>query len=335
LKGNNNVNDDPSLEKEADVMGAQAQNFEFTPGTTAQLKNKTTSSEVIQGNWFARLFGGKGAYQEIKDDDQESKKASGEPQADSKFKAADIGPKKEEEIKSMGPFTYKDGKVGLDLFGQKLEFTPTEGLVLIDTKYNLGGTPLGTTVDIPIYPGFLATVGLNIKPALELHLNGNAKVITEAKEIEMKAVVGGSMIVEVEATAGIGVGFPGISSITAGGFGNLKATADFTGSITGTAGAQSASLKLSMGANAALIGTAGVFLQANVTKLQKIVKYELANWNFGTFNYQRDLDLSAASRDGWKPVLTDFERKDYKKDSPLPEVDDDSIFDETKSLLGR
>ena len=332
LKGNNNVNDDPSLEKEADVMGAQAQNFESTPGTTAQLKNKTTSSEVIQGNWFARLFGGKGAYQEIKDDDQESKKASGEPQADSKFQASDIEkPEKDEEIKSMGPFTYKGGKVGLDLFGQKLEFTPQDGLVLLDTTYSLGGTPLGTEVDIPIYPGAYATVGLNILPALELKLKGNAKVIPEAKEIEMTAAIGGSMSVAVEATAGVKVGVPHLSEVSVGGFGALKSTANFSGTITGTAGAQSASLNINMEANAALIGTAGVFMQAKVAWLKKKVKYELAKWNFGTFAYQRTLDLSAASKDGWKPVLTDFVATNHSADE-LPKADDPKAYEKVGLL---
>jgi hypothetical protein len=329
MKGNKNVNDNPSLEKEADVMGAKAQNFESTLGTTAQLKNKTISSEVIQGNWFARLFGNK-EYQQIKDDDNEV--ASAGPQGDPKFQASDIEkPEKDEEIKSMGPFTYKGGKVGLDLFGQKLEFTPQDGLVLLDTTYSLGGTPLGTEVDIPIYPGAYATVGLNILPALELKLKGNAKVITEAKEIEMTAAIGGSMSVAVVATAGVKVGVPHLSEVSVGGFGSLKSTANFSGTITGTAGAQSASLNINMEANAALIGTAGVFMQAKVAWLKKKVTYELAKWNFGTFAYQRTLDLSAASKDGWKPVLTDFVATNHSADE-LPKADDPKAYEKVGLL---
>lgn len=328
LKDKVNINDDSGLEKEADVLGKKAQNFEFNPSTTAQLKSKkTSSSEVIQK-------AGGGAYAQLGDgpddvDLQPEQPVNAGPQV------TDLD-QKEEEGKSMGPLTYKDGKVELNLFDKKYTFTPKNGLVIIDKKYSLKSTSFGCEVDIPIYPGFFAKVGLNIKPTLDLHLSGNANVTPE-KEIKMDAELGGSMGVEVEATAALEVGVPCLTTISAGGFGNLKATADFSGKIIGTAGTGAASLNLSMRANTALIGTAGVFLEARAAMLKKKVKYELAKWNFGTFNYQRDLDLSAASKDGWKPVLTDFQKKEYavSSKSTIPKVDPpDAISEMEESLLG-
>jgi hypothetical protein len=317
------------LEKEADVLGAKAQNFEFNPSTTAQLKSKKTiSSEVIQKAG--------GAYGRLLDDEPDAVADQQPVKAGPVVKELDEAEKKEEEGKSMGPLTYKDGKVELDLFDNKYTFTPKGGMVLIDKKYSLKSTSFDCKVDIPIYPAFFAIVTLKIKPTLELHLTGNANV-TQEKEIQMDAEVGGSMGVEVEAQAGLEAGVPCITTISAGGFGNLKATADFNGKIIGTAGAGAASLNLSMKANAALIGTAGVFLEARAAMFKKQVKYELAKWNFGTFNYQRDLDLSAASKDGWKPVLTDFQRKEYAVSSKntIPGVDPpDAIEIMEESLLG-
>ena len=148
------------MEKEADVLGAKAENFEFNPSTTAQLKsNKTTSSKVIQRGIIsniANFFKDRSATSHKQFTDESDDKLEGPASASAQ---KETEPSEQKETVVIPPFSYKGNKVVIDLFGQKVEIGADLGAetTLPKKQYNIEINPLDLGLDFPVFPGIFVT----------------------------------------------------------------------------------------------------------------------------------------------------------------------------------
>jgi len=225
MKKNVPVNDDPSLENEADVMGAKAMNYELSEDKSSQSKKVSPNTNVVQAVEETPESSIEGAG-------IEESNANAAMGGESEF----MGGKLTVEGNNDG-----DAKIEFehDLFSasgeRKIIGDPKKGVF----EYTLSGSPPAietpeASFSLPLPPIPLGVPGLfmtaSIDGSAKASLSGSASIKITQKEGKFdfgSAQISGSLEAKAEGKLGIkgGVtaGVPGLIGITVGAYGDLKA----------------------------------------------------------------------------------------------------------------
>jgi hypothetical protein len=306
LKGKVNINDDPGLEKEADVLGAKAINLGSTDTAPTQLMSSTGSPEVTQlvGNWFKRIFRKGEEYKPLLNEDYESDSAP-----------AAAAPREAEGVLIENEaFSYQDGVVTMEIWpGQQISFGNGAASGTLPSKtfeMNIGS--FNASVDIPFAPGAYATASLEISPSLSFSISGGTFEIGDKSLSVEGASITGAMGLDVTAKAGAGAGVANVAGLEGGGFACLGGEAALEGTMAGSVNfdTQKNDVSMALNANADIVGKAGLFVQAKVLGFSISKKWILANKKFAHFSYMRGIALTG-EKGNWMPRLSDFRKIEF------------------------
>lgn len=364
LKAKVPINDDQGLEKEADVMGAKAENMTNTTQPTllkekgindiqsAQLKTVTIKTTLINDHQVydnnlkpqGTIAGGSVIEVDPNDGHMIGKKNYvkitnynglikfkgggdvGYTPLDTDLRVRDSAFEGEAEDQernvttlSAGPITYHDGIVTIPVLGQDLKIGEKGGSfsgALPSEEFKADLPNVSFNIDVPFGPGVYATAGLAVTPSLTFEVSGGKIAITvegEEKSISIKdAKVEGSIGLEINASAGVGVGAANIVGLDAGVFAALGGKASLGGKLEGNADFAGKKYEVSLGMKAEtdIEGRAGAFVKARFGLLSARKNFPLANKTFAHFSYERTLSLGS-SQDNLKPTLEDFTKKEF------------------------
>jgi hypothetical protein len=252
----------------------------------------------------------------------------------------DIAPIDEEEASDPA-------SLEIELFeGHKFVLTPdsakAEGEVEKTLEADLPSVDLSIDIPIPAAPGVYVSAGLAITPSLGLAAKlayALEKNPTETK-FNIDAELGGSTGLEITAKGLVGVGLANVAGVSAGLFAEAKASAELKGKLVGEVVQKtgkvwkSSSLKLSLEAEASIVGAVGAMIQAKLGPLSASKKYKLKEKEFAKFEWKREglnIEKEGVSMASIIPKLSDFKMA-VTKDSPSP-LDD--VTNERAPLLGR
>lgn len=324
LKGKVNVNDDPGLEKEADVLGAKAINIGSTDKVPAQLKSSTGSPEVTQlaGKWFKKLFGKGEEYKPLLNEDSDSDFPA--PVAAAPEASGGV-------LIETEAFSYQDGVVTMEIWpGQQISFGEGAASGTLPSKaFTMEIGSFEASVDIPFAPGAYATVSLEIAPSLSVSISGGTFTIGNKSLSIEGANITGAMGLDVTAKAGAGVGVANVSGIEAGAFASLGGAASLGGTMTGSVNfdTKKNDVTMAMNADADIVGKAGLFVQAKALGYSLSKKWVLADKKFAHFSYTRGIALTG-ERGNWMPRISDFRKVEFGDHSSqnFLETEDGNIY---------
>lgn len=232
----------------------------------------------------------------------------------------------------------------IELFeGHKFVITPEsaklEGELEKSLEADLPSVDLTIDIPIPAAPGVYVSAGLAITPSLGLAAKlayALEKNLSETK-FNIDAELGGEAGLEITAKALVGVGLANVAGLGAGLFAEGAASAGVKGKLSGEvvqkAGKvwKSSSLKLSLEAEASIVGRVGAMIEAKLGPLSASKKYKLKEKEFAKFEWKREglnIEKAGVRMSDIIPKLSDFKMA-VTKNSPPP-VDEVS---ETTPLL--
>lgn len=232
----------------------------------------------------------------------------------------------------------------IELFeGHKFVITPEsaklEGELEKSLEADLPSVDLSIEIPIPAAPGVYVSAGLEITPSLGLAAKlayALEKNMTETK-FNIEAELGGSAGLDITAKALVGVGLANVAGISGGLFAEGSASAGIKGKLAGEVVQKtgkvwkSSSLKLSIEAEASIVGAVGAMIQAKLGPFSASKKYKLKEKEFAKFEWKREglnIEKQGIRMSDIMPKMSDFKML-VTRNSPPP-VDEVS---ETTPLL--
>lgn len=338
LKGEVPVNDSPSLEKEADSLGAKAKSLGAS-AEVSQLK-AMEEEEPVQGKFVGTAQRKAAEEEEVlqgKFNGTAQRKAAEEEEVlQGKFDGVAQREEKQaitEETVSVGGFEIKytndpnekkqsvEGKYGESdwtVSGERelkdeakniWEYTITGG-----TPASLSSPPLGFDLIVGVIPlgvpGLSATISIAGSLEASVSGTGSIKFLSDGNSITDPSAFGSltaSVKAGVTVSGGVTAGVPGLIGATGGAYGRL------TGEIKGNLDLKptAAGIKMDSELSGELVGSAGLFAEANVLWYTKRAELPLCEGKFGEFKgTQKDLPFN---KEGFKQ-LASISSYDFKRD---------------------
>jgi hypothetical protein len=287
------------LEKEADVMGARA--LQMKPFSLSDYKTgkSVQRAKIVESTTFNPM------HQQLEDEDEDEA----------------VAPEETEESTTInvGPFTYENKTVSMELLGQNISLgKDSAALKLPTTPIKIELPKLtGVSVLIPLYPGVCATAGLTITPDLNITFDSGTAELTSNILSISNVGISGKMGLHITATVGVEAGLAYIAGLEAGAFVDLGGDTNLSGSLRGEVNFKdnTSTVNLGLDGSAAITGKAGVFARAKLLGVAAIEKqFDIVSRTFARFVYSRNREYSK----GWGhflPEENDF-KKIYTKEGP-------------------